>query len=460
MRLLCLLIALNFTLSFSSNLIPDYYQLPRNWIDYSLYRVDFGMLSGAQDSLDAYEPYRVSYNIPERKWKKFYLGYHTELRSDLVEQLSYLNSADITIHKERYSCLWGLNFNFGRSKENTSASFRQSLDTIKLENESTRKIIISDYYDYSFGGKLNILKHVDSTSKVIMSLQGDYIRYNGYNIREIACGYYYKDWYYDEDHPSNMHWVEYYNYKGRWKFNGLLAVGYWHFFSGENRRYQFLLNLNYANHYDQFDPEIKLDLRPYLSFSNYTLNKSILFHGIEKDVHTVTLSIKIGEINPEFVSLLNRYRFGWLKAKFAFNEFGGEILYDFGTDENYYMKLNDPDKDHFWTYDIIRERYNDLWINFKLGFRVYVFKKLFANVTLKHNNLLYSPFRGSYSTATGSGYGGVEFLIKDRIVLQSGIVIPEIGIKYSNETWFDFYFRPSEKGLFGKIEYLIKRNGK
>lgn len=460
MRKIYVFIVLIISLSFSSDLIPDYFKLPRTWVDYSLYKAKFGILREAKDSIDVYTPYLVSYEIPERKWNKFYLGYYTELRSDLTEELSYYNSADLTSHREKVSFLLGLNFEFQRSKENLGASFRESLDTMQLESDSRRNISISDYYNYTLGGTFNFLRHINPTSKLIISLQGNYKQFNGFNLNETAWGNCSSYWHSDENHPSNEHRVEYYNYKGRWKFNGLLALGYWHFFNGENRKYQFLLDLNYANYYDQFDPEIKLDLRPYMSFSNYNLDESILFHGVEKDIQSVSLSIKIGEVNPEFVSLLNRYRLGWLKAKFAFNEFGGEIVYNLGTDEKYYMKLNDPDEKHFWTYNIAREKYNHLWINFKFGFRAYLFKRLFADITIKHNNLLYSPSGSTFTTATGSGYGGVEFVLKDRIVLQGGIAIQEIGIKYSNESWFDFFSRPSERGIFCKVEYLVKRKGK
>lgn len=450
---LFVLILFTFFLQSNGNVIPSYFPLAQNRIDYSLYKLEVGILFNENEFDYLTEPYKISYNIPERLFKNVYLGYSTSLKSDVKCNISYLNSTDISIHKDNYSLLWKAKGDYGRSKCTKFYSPSNNVDSVEVKDNRSSTYIKSDFYNFSIGGTFNYLKPIKDSVYFLVSIDADYESYDGYYINEFAAEYRYG--YYNDTTNEDRHNVNYYNLKNRKDLKGTASIGIWKWFNGKRRKYHMFTNLSFDYHFDKYIPEIIPKLSPELTVVDKYLPKKIKFLGKSEEVNSVSLSFSLGEVNPEFISLSKRYRFKWLKAKFAFKNFSTKLEHVYGKENRYSIILNEQPYNTFWAIEEDITNYNDLYIKSKLGLRAYLFKRLFVDINGEQIILLYSPDEDINMLASGYGALGVEFNIRNKAILETGFKIPHIGINFGEFSLFTKQNNEAEAGIFMKLNYLV-----
>lgn len=439
MKFIIILIAA-YTLCFADGVISDDYPLLQNIMDYSLYNFEAGIYDGNDEIA-------VSYQIPEREFRSGFIGYKTKLSSEEFEQVAYDNSLDYSIHKDKISSLFRLNLDINRYNVNEYLKYKESLDSLVIENSYYRNIAIIDYFQARTGLTTNFLKRLNKQSSLILSLIGQYDFYNGYSYDErISKSYSGKYDYID---------IRYDNYDDRRSFFVKFGLGLWHKFNGKRRKHQMLLNTSYSYSYDTYHPEIIDGLTGYANITNEDLPVTNYYDGLNYGVHNVNLSLSVGEQNPEFIGLVERYKLGWLKAKFAFKKAEISVEYKniFGQFYSYYTK-------DYNTYSSVQHVYEDQRVNLILDteFRVYLFKRFFIDANIVQNFGLYNREEfADYITWRGIGSGGFELVKKERIVMEFGVRIPGIVLGLYNSYSFDFNVVSDDRALFFNLHYLVGR---
>ncbi len=303
-----------YAVCFADGLIPDNYPLLQNIMDYSLY--DFGI--GLDNKYES-DKFYVSYKIPERKFKKGFIGYETELASSTFDDVIYDNSLDYTIHKESFAVLFKISTDIYRCNINEYLKYKERYDSLIIDDYFYNNIDVMDYLKIKPGITTNLLKKINKKSSLVFHLGGTYSFYNGYSYDEII----------KKSYSGNNNYVNvrYDNYNNRRNYLMKVGLGYWYKFNGRKRKHQILLDLSYSYFYDSYHPEIIDGLTGYATIVNEDLPVTSYFDGKIYSRNKVRFNFSLGEQNPEFVGLIERYRFGWLNAKFAFKKVSIGIEY-------------------------------------------------------------------------------------------------------------------------------------